>query len=280
MPELKAHGRVFRENGIPPFLSQEAYQLAWNDYQDMLVVKLNQLTFGTVDDGLPARDLVFKYAHDASHATLFNYASMAGNNHFFFERLHPEGTNISKSFQTDIEESFGQVENLKSEMIETADAMFGNGFVWLFKEDTTGLLRIFCTYNAGSPWPQAHNRLQPRDMATEYVRTGNNLAEHQRLNTVQNLAGKFGNHSRPAGQPVAPYGGLIGGPLLCVNVWQHMYLHDYGIKAGAKKAYLERWWKQIDWGMVEQSAHIYGASYSWAKGGDLSRQLSRSMSRY
>jgi hypothetical protein len=46
VPELKTHGKVFRENGIPPFLSLEAYRLAWRDYQGMLVEKLNRLTFG------------------------------------------------------------------------------------------------------------------------------------------------------------------------------------------------------------------------------------------
>lgn len=50
LPQLKAHGHVFREKGIPPFLSPEAYTLAWFDYQSMLIEKLNQLTFGTVLD--------------------------------------------------------------------------------------------------------------------------------------------------------------------------------------------------------------------------------------
>jgi superoxide dismutase, Fe-Mn family len=223
---------------------------------------------------------VYKYAHDASHATLFNYASMAGNNHFFFERLHPTGTEPSSSFMTEIKESFDSFDTLRTEMIETADAMFGNGFVWLFQEDSAGQLRIFCTYNAGSPWPRAHYRLQPRDMATEYARYGTNAAEQQRLGTVQNLAGKFGNHSRPAGQPVAPYGALTGGPILCVNVWQHMYLRDYGVGAGAKKRYLQNWWNKIDWGMVEQSAYHYNDRPSKARGSDFSRHLARSMSRF
>lgn len=223
---------------------------------------------------------MFKYAHDASHATLFNYASMAGNNFFFFERLHPTGIEPSSHFMGEIKESFDSFETLRTEMIETADAMFGNGFVWLFQEEKTGLLRIFCTYNAGSPWPRAHHRLQPRDMATEYARYGSSPAERQRLGTVQNQAGKFGNHARLAEQLVPPFGGLAGGPILCVNVWQHMYLRDYGVEAGAKKRYLENWWKQIDWGMVEQSAHHYNNGYARTKGGGFSRLLARSMSRF
>jgi Fe-Mn family superoxide dismutase len=108
--------------------------------------------------------------------------------------------------------------------------------------------------------------VQSRDMTTEYVYVENNAAEQHRLNTVQNQAGKFGRNSRPAGQPARPYGALMGGPILCVNVWQHMYLRDYGVNAETKKRYLERWWDQINWGMVEQSAHIYGLSCSRARG--------------
>jgi hypothetical protein len=48
LPQLKAHGLEFRENGIPSFLSLEAYTLAWFDYQSMLIEKLNQLTFGMI----------------------------------------------------------------------------------------------------------------------------------------------------------------------------------------------------------------------------------------
>ncbi len=47
---LKAHGAYFRENGIPGFLTPDGYDFCWLQYQGMLVEKLNQLTFGTVED--------------------------------------------------------------------------------------------------------------------------------------------------------------------------------------------------------------------------------------
>ena len=42
---------------------------------------------GTADDQARAKDLVIKYARDANKASLFNYASMAHNNHFMFTTL-------------------------------------------------------------------------------------------------------------------------------------------------------------------------------------------------
>lgn len=46
---------------------------------------------GTPDDGLRVKDLIIKYARDADKATIFNFASMAYNNHFMFSTLvrHP-----------------------------------------------------------------------------------------------------------------------------------------------------------------------------------------------
>lgn len=42
---------------------------------------------GTADDGYSIKKLVIKYARDANKASLFNYASMAHNNHFMFTTL-------------------------------------------------------------------------------------------------------------------------------------------------------------------------------------------------
>lgn len=37
-------------------------------------------------------------------------------------------------------------------------------------------------------------------------------------------------------------------PLLNVSVWQHAYIHDYGV--AGKRKYLENWWNCIDWSVV------------------------------
>ena len=42
---------------------------------------------GTVDHNATSKTLAIKYARQADKAALFNYASMAHNNHFFFSGL-------------------------------------------------------------------------------------------------------------------------------------------------------------------------------------------------
>ena len=265
----------FSEGGVTGFMSPDGYKMAWRDYQSMLVIKLNDMTTGTVDESLTARELAIKYAHDSQNAALFNNASMAFNNHFFFHRLTSTPTEPSKSFMQDIAESFESMENLRTEMIETADAMFGNGFVWLMKDNAQGMLRVLATYNAGSPLPEAHYRRQNRDMNTLYQHIGADAVETNRLNTVQNTAGKFGHYSQPAGKALASTDALTGGPILCIGNWQHMYLRDYGVHG--RRSYLSNWWDRIDWSMVEQSGRMYGRESKFP--GMLGGRLQRSMNR-
>lgn len=144
-------------------------------------------------------------------------------------------------------EDFSSIESLRAEFISTANAMFGPGFVWLVSTET-GEFRILATYIAGSPYADAHFRMQPVDMATQDTTAsgatrGVVWAQQQR---VSNKAGAFGRHSG-RDKVVAP-GGLEVVPLLCVNTWEHVWLRDYGV--AGKRRYLENWWDRINWDEV------------------------------
>lgn len=205
---------------------------------------------GTVDSATKPQGLVEKYARSPDKASLFNHASMAANNHFFFKCLSPTPTQPSTTFGSDISDSFSSHDTLRTELIETADAMFGPGFVWIVKDQERGKMKLLCTYLAGSPYPAAHIRAQQLDMATYPTAVRNRHSE------PTNTSGSFGIHSRSyRDNPRAP-GNYNAYPVLCVNTWEHGYLRDYGI--GGKRAYLERWWDRIDWAVVEDMARAYG----------------------
>ena len=174
-------------------------------------------------------------------APLFNYASMAFNNHFFFRGLNTDPNVKSQPSDTLlplINKNFTSLDAFRETFLYTADAMFGPGFVWLVQTDegTSGSLKILTTYLAGSPISGAHYRRQAVDMNTENTNT---------------YAGSFGDRSRQRDQkPKRPLGGVDVTPLLCVNTWEHVYLHDYGV--GGKLQYLEKWWSKINWNLAEQ----------------------------
>lgn len=197
--------------------------------------------------------LTFKYARQPSMASLFNHASMAHNNHFFFECLSNEQTPIPSLLRGHIESNFGSVETLKKEFIAIGNSMFGPGYVWLVKKDD-GHYSLLNTYIAGSPYPQAHWRKQSRDMNTEdsEIKT---VADHARREALLNsepvnTPGVVGQHIA-AQNKMAP-GGVGLRPILCVSTWQHVYLPDWGVLQ--KKQFLEAWWDRIDWSQVAANA--------------------------
>jgi superoxide dismutase, Fe-Mn family len=204
------------------------------------------------------KDIAIKYARDPNSAPIFNYASMAHNNHFFFACLSPTETTMPADLRKDLEQSFGSIETLQREMIVTASAMFGPGFVWLVKARDSGIrtYSVLTTYLAGSPYPGAHYRRQPVDMNTED--DNKSVSAAMRLATSGdpvNTVGAFGRLSKKATAP----GGVELNPVLCINTWEHVYLPDYGVGAGGsggKKEYAEQWWKRIDWSVVAQNAEV------------------------
>ena len=242
VPELPSIARDFDSLGIPDFMTKHCVQLNWTQYMTHLCNELNKATEGTVDYNLSAVKLAEKYSHSAQNASLFNIASMAVNNHWFFKSLSPTFNNPSPKLLQDIETNFDNLDNLRQDFLETANAMFGNGFVWLMKEHGNGNLRILCTYNAGSPYPGAHHRHQSREMATQDIAS--------RLTRPQNNVGMFGASSR--NRELGSTNALKAEPILCLNMWQQAWLPDYGLMG--KESYILCWWERINWEMVEQAA--------------------------
>ncbi|KAK2628231.1 hypothetical protein QTJ16_002877 [Diplocarpon rosae] len=241
---------VFRD-GVPGLLSPAGFDIAWTQYQSLMVEKLNNLVAGGVNESMQTKDVAIKHARDPNSAPIFNYASMAFNNHFFFDSLSPVPTVMPESLQAELERSFGSIETLRREFVATASAMFGPGFVWLMR-DRRGKYTLLCTYLAGSPLPGAHYRQQPVDMNTEDGTIAESIRKLSRGDPV-NTVGSHGPYSE---KRLAP-GGIDITPVLCVNMWEHVYLADYGVGAGGvggKKAFVESWWHTVDWAKVTDRA--------------------------
>jgi superoxide dismutase, Fe-Mn family len=147
---------------------------------------------------------------------------MAHNNAFFFSAITPEPKPMSAELKKDLEDSFGSIETLQREFIVTASSMFGPGFVWLVKSRDRKY-SLLCTYLAGSPYPGAHYRRQPVDMNTE----DKTVAEAIRRSNSWEPVNTVGSHGPQSQKKMAP-GGIDLSPILCINMWEHVYLPDYG----------------------------------------------------
>jgi len=246
----------FSVNGVPDLLSSQGYNLAWSQYQESLIHKLNELTAGTGDEATAVKTLALKYARDPMNASLFNHASMAHNNQFFFSTLTTWAHTLEQQpqLQQSLVASFGSAESLRATMLDSAASMFGPGFTWLVwvrsvdQIQRKGNWKILNTYLAGTPYPEAGYRRQGLDM------NNNNTDSYQdyMASDVTNHAGFFGAFSQSGrDQAKIPPGGTTLMPVLCVNTWQHVWIYDYGING--KRRFLNNWYNKVDWGVVEQN---------------------------
>ncbi|KAL1852040.1 hypothetical protein Daus18300_012322 [Diaporthe australafricana] len=261
----------FERNGVAGLFSPESYNIAYNSYQTWALDKLNQMTAGTPYESKSTLETLIATAREPHLAATFNYASMAHNNHFFFEGLSKTaGENKDEHMPTDLrkalEMSFGSLESLRRELVLTADSMFGPGFVWLVQQtDAAGAqarpFKVLATYQAGSPYPSAHWRSQGVDMNNHggAGQSGSAINEYfDRQNMANRRAPLHGSATAANTSRVTrmPPGGTNIVPVLCVNTWEHVWMWDYGV--AGKMEFVDRWWDCINWGRVNELARIDG----------------------
>lgn len=167
---------------------------------------------------------------------------MSWHNWQFWDAISPQNKDIPDALQKDIEEHFGSVQELRQEMLEHANSLFGNGFVWLVRDVGPSFdgreYRILCTYNAGTPYAEAYHMRQSTDRSSL----------ESKMTRPQNNVGSSGPFSASRDTKM-PSTALLSHPLLCLNVWQHMWVPDYGILG--RPVYLSAMWERIDWDKVE-----------------------------
>ncbi|KAM0721741.1 hypothetical protein Q7P37_002666 [Cladosporium fusiforme] len=256
IPSL-VYEKEFSDHGVPGLFSETGYSLGWTTYQKMMLQKLDELLAGEPDEKEDLKNLVLKYARDPMNASVFNHASMAFNNHFFYQSLSIKPMPLSRYqvLETSLSETFGSIDTLRTTFLDTAAAMFAPGYVWLVwckdadgpqGRSGKGAWRILATYAAGTPFPEAGYRAQGID-------ANNSSPGSYKDYQVANSAGAFGTLSK-GGREAAkiPPGGTSVAPVLCVSTWEHAYIYDFGLTG--KRKYLSEWWDAIDWYRVEQRA--------------------------
>ncbi|QIW99925.1 hypothetical protein AMS68_005443 [Peltaster fructicola] len=252
---LLNYDEQFWTEGVSGLFSKNGYKLGWIEYQDLLMLRLNELTADKSYAGKDIKELVLRSAHQPQQASLFNHASMAHNNHFFWQQFspHPRRLDQFPALYSSLVDAFGSIESLRKTLVDTASAMFGPGFVWLVwardPDNVSGVRdggwKILSTYSGGTPYPEAGFMQQSLEMNTSDDAA---FARYKQSNV-----GYFGPSSR-IGQEKAriPPGGTTVMPVLCVSTWEHTYIYDYGLKGKLK--YLDSFWDTLDWQVVSNRA--------------------------
>ncbi|KAK9455225.1 Manganese/iron superoxide dismutase [Dipodascopsis uninucleata] len=232
------------EAGISGLYSPAGFKLAWMDYQNYLITELNKRTVETEHSSRSPFEIVLATARHIDQTALFNFASLTHNNHFYFTSLKlPNQDSDSQAELSTISEgplentlraiqrSFSSIDEFRDHMKDIVLSMCGNGYVWLI-EGPDKKLYLLATYNAGTPYDFARSQSVDLNGPVSYNQVDNVLKSRNNL------------RKNPRSSKRGPL------PLLCINVWQHAYILDYGVDG--KDKYFDNWWKTINWDVVEE----------------------------
>ncbi|SCU78487.1 LAFA_0A06832g1_1 [Lachancea sp. 'fantastica'] len=230
VPKLKNDSLT--EKGIQNVLSASGFKIAWNDYQKSLCDKLTLATAGTSLEAYLPFHLVLNTAKKPFQTHIFNLASAAHNNHLFVENIIPSSTSTAPSrlFRNHIEEQYKCTwEEFKDEMVRRSETdVLGQGWLFLV-ENSEKELHIITVQNNGTPYYFPRNQSFDLNSALK-------LEEFSQLEAVRALVKE---------------GGKIEDwtmPLIAVSLWDHAYLHDYGVKG--RSQYVRNVLDNLNWSVV------------------------------
>lgn len=141
-----------------PLLSLEAYEYHYGRHHKNYVDKMNALLPGSGLEKASLEEIV-----QLSEGSLYNNATQAWNHTFYWLGLMPtEDSNHlenHRSLYDEIRKSFGSYQGWAEEFSETANQLFGSGWVWFIQDRETKQLRIVGTKDAGNPIRSHHKPL-------------------------------------------------------------------------------------------------------------------------
>ena len=135
----------YSDDALAPQISAETLHYHHGHHHQTYVNNLNLLIADTPYAHYSLEEIVMR-----SEGAIFNNAAQVWNHTFYFDALATSPQPPSGEFAEAVERDFGSLENLKSEMLRAAVALFGSGWVWL-TADKHSKLSILSLQNAGNP---------------------------------------------------------------------------------------------------------------------------------
>lgn len=219
-------------NGIPKVMSANAFRTCWSDYQKLLCDKLTLASAGTALESYLPFHLILNTAKKPYQTSIFNLASAAHNNHLFMENLLPmdQETTPSREFLRRLQEQHGMTwDEFKNEMIRRADEdVLGQGWLFLVENDAKEL-HILTTQNNGTPY------FFPRNQSFDF----NSALTQEEMQNFLNIKDLVSSDTDLKDWTM---------PLIAINLWDHAYLHDYGV--GGRSQYVQNCLNNLNWSVV------------------------------
>lgn len=278
------HIDEFRASGIPGLLSSKGLDNSWYSRAKVYTDNLNRLVEAKqLEINQDLSQLVEQYSKSSVDSEIFNNASLLFNTKFAISSLnsvrtrdgsepappqhadsaallqtpdiHEEITNLpaSPELASWIEYSFGSMLEFKTLLLNSANAINGDGFTWVVAKkpqqiysltasghsnDEYDKLFVVNTYNAGTP----NNSLrfgQLRAFSDKIRALEQQVGEELETSSILSLLDA---------RNIAMFSDMELYPVLALDASPKVWLHDYGVHG--KAAYLSRAWEAIDWEVV------------------------------
>lgn len=139
----------FEEDALEPYISEKTIKFHYNKHHKGYVDKVNELISGTEFQNLPLEEIIEQTYGKQDLITLYNNAGQVYNHNMYWNSIafgHEMGDRLKKQ----INETFGNTDKLKEELINKATTFFGSGWIWLV-ENQDGNLEILTTKNGDTP---------------------------------------------------------------------------------------------------------------------------------
>lgn len=238
VPKLPNTEQLIKD-GIPNIFSKGGLQLAWFERQKYLCEKLSMVTAGTNLESLHPFHILLQTKRKPFEINTFNIASATHNNHLFIENILPTPDIInsqlkpSRLFESKIKDSFGENiswDIIKDRMIKIAEKdVIGQGWLFLIENENKKLHILTCQNN-GTPYYFPLN--QSMDL--------NNILKNDHIDTLQQLELLMKNPKNKIRDWTLP--------LICISLWDHSYIHDYGVDGREK--YLKNVLDNLNWSVI------------------------------
>lgn len=291
------------ERGLPGLFLPATVSQLWFDRSQQVLSRLNRAledTALTTKDDMPLPELIEDTMKHAGHRDVNVHATLLYNSQFFFDSLRPQPDQPVKKapyaalFETPtveftnqptepslvkwINDSFGSVTELRTLLLNLAQAINGDGYAWLVAVPqvkmgtgaTTYLeLAVMNTYGAGYVDDAVRGeRLDKMAMARAQVEAERRQkqAERKQQNEFDDdvvapvpellLEGdrrQLGTQHE-AESAIGAFAGRRVLPLVALDALPRAYLGDYGVFG--KHHYLKNAWECIDWDVVALRAPV------------------------
>ena len=119
----------YPDTALEPAISAHTLSFHHGKHHNAYVTKMNDAIAGTAHDDAALEDVVA--AARGANAGLFNNAAQTWNHAFYWHSMAASETAPSDELKAKIDEAFGSVDELKSQLKSRGAGHFASGWVWL-----------------------------------------------------------------------------------------------------------------------------------------------------